>query len=87
MTTRRMRRVRLRDAKPGLYLMSDRETLLCKTEYGDNVGNQDIYIINSGERYWVTPHGGLDAMVYDVTVWALNAIPEHVASRMKGFPR
>jgi hypothetical protein len=41
----------LRTAPPGL-LMTRQGRLLFKTEYGDNDGRLDIYIVASGEYYW-----------------------------------
>ncbi len=45
------RRLTLRTAPPGL-LLTDRGQLLFKSEYGDNDGRLDIFIVSSGEFYW-----------------------------------
>ena len=45
-----MRRVRLEKCPIGLFIYDG--TLCLKTEYGDNNGRIDAYIVSSGEFFW-----------------------------------
>lgn len=56
----------VRTAPSGLLLLQD-GSLLMKTEYGDNEGNLDVFIVATGERYWGAGSGGLDALCWEVT--------------------
>jgi hypothetical protein len=45
------RRVTLAKCPVGLFLYAD-DTLCLKTEYGNNEGRIDAYIVDSGEFFW-----------------------------------
>lgn len=62
----------IRTAKPGLLLLAD-GTMVMKTEYGDNEGRLDVFLVDSGERYWGKECGGLDALCWDVTEACIEA--------------
>ena len=49
--TFKSRRLRLANCPVGLFLSAGGEICL-KTEYGDNEGRIDAYIVSSGEFFW-----------------------------------
>ena len=50
---RQKRRKRLKDCPVGLFYSGD--TLCMKTEYGNNEGRIDAFIVSSGEFFWGKP--------------------------------
>lgn len=55
------RRMTLRTAPPGL-LLTEAGRLLFKSEYGDNDGRLDVFIVSSGEYYWGACQNRLKAL-------------------------
>jgi hypothetical protein len=72
------RRVKLKDCPIGLFLHG--ETLCLKTEYGNNEGQIDAYIVSSGEFYWG------DAPQTIASQRAGLVRPVTVAAHLKGNP-
>ncbi|MFA7289594.1 MAG: hypothetical protein WC055_12025 [Melioribacteraceae bacterium] len=59
----------LEDCPIGLFMYKD--TLVLKTEYGNNDGWLDCYIVDSGEKFWAgcnTPEEMRNLRVYPITV-------------------
>lgn len=46
------KKVKLVDCPVGLFLYGDDGHLALKTEYGNNEGRIDAYIVSSGEFFW-----------------------------------
>ena len=81
-------RQRLKNLSVGLFLFDD--SVLCvKTEYGNNEGRIDAYIVESGEFFWGAPPQSIasqrEQLVRRVNIVKAPPISpdEHVAPSMK----